>query len=107
MGIMESKAPARDEIEQLLRAEHADPFSVLGPHVVDGTTAIRVLRPGATRVEILQPKRKAAPAAVLDPAGFFEASLPADKEALSYRLRVTYPTGSVEMERSEEHTSEL
>src|ERR1035438_9328729 len=93
MGIMESKALARDEIEQLLRAEHADPFSVLGPHVVDGTTAIRVLRPGATRVEILQPKRKAVPAAVLDPAGFFEASLPADKDSPLSRARQSSDTG--------------
>src|SRR5258707_1793218 len=35
----------RQEIERLLRGEHADPFSLLGPHVVDGKLAIRVFRP--------------------------------------------------------------
>jgi 1,4-alpha-glucan branching enzyme len=91
-------ALAREEIERLLRAEHSDPFSVLGPHVVDGTTVVRVLRPGAARVEVLQPTRQAVAATMLDPAGFFEASLPPGRDAIAYRLRVTYPTGSAEIE---------
>ena len=89
---------APEEIQLLLRAEHSDPFSVLGIHVVEGATVIRVLRPGATQVEILRSKRASVTATMLDPAGLFEASLPAGKDVVAYRLRVTYPTGSVEMQ---------
>ncbi len=96
-------ALAREEIELLLRAEDSDPFSVLGPHIGEGSTAIRVLRPGATRVEIVRSKRTTVAATMVDPEGFFEALLPTDPTGnkgttVAYRLRVTYPTGSIEME---------
>src|SRR5436853_2637613 len=47
------------DIERLLRGEHADPFAVLGPHVVDGELAVRVLRPGAKKVEVLRGRKDA------------------------------------------------
>jgi 1,4-alpha-glucan branching enzyme len=94
-GVM---ASVREEIAKLLRAEYSDPFGILGPHVAEGATVVRVLRPGATHVEILRPGHDPVGAAMLDPVGFFEASFPAGKEVTAYRLRVTYPTGSIEIE---------
>jgi 1,4-alpha-glucan branching enzyme len=91
-------ALACDEVRLLLRAEHSDPFRVLGPHVVDDATLIRALRPGATGVEILRPDGEPVVAALLDPEGFFEASLPAGDSTKAYRLRVSYPTGAIEID---------
>src|SRR5579871_526086 len=95
---MSSVANLTEDMEQLLRAEHRDPFGVLGPHEEGGKLIIRVLRPGATRVEILRPGSDPVVAAVADPEGFFEAALPAGHSTDEYRLRVAYPAGAIEIE---------
>jgi 1,4-alpha-glucan branching enzyme len=45
--------PDPGAIDSLLRARHGDPFSLLGPHMVQGGCAIRAFLPEADGVEIL------------------------------------------------------
>ena len=70
------------EFARVVRAEHSDPFAVLGPHWIkteDGvrSLAIRVYRPGASGVSIVWKENGAVyPARQIDPGGLFEAILP-------------------------------
>ena len=72
------KPSLESEIALLLRAEHADPFSLLGPHEVerDGVRrfVIRVLQPYAESVSVILGNDEIAAQRVN--AGLFEASLP-------------------------------
>src|SRR5258708_6485340 len=86
----------REEIDLLVRGEHADPFRLLGPHAETDALHVRVFRPGATQVEVLPVRRDPVLAKQLDPAGFFEAILPSAKNN-AYRLRVTYPSATIEL----------
>jgi 1,4-alpha-glucan branching enzyme len=58
-------------LERLLNARHHDPFALLGAHQHGAETVLRVLRPHATRVELLLPDGPAA-LAKSDAAGLFE-----------------------------------
>ncbi|MBI3099605.1 MAG: 1,4-alpha-glucan branching enzyme, partial [Planctomycetes bacterium] len=86
-------------VEALLRAEHGDPFAVLGPHGVtgpDGTsaTAIRGLFPGARAAwAVVEPEGRAVPMEVVHPHGVFEAVVEDDGKPFGYRLRVEEGNG--------------
>ena len=41
------------EVRALMRAEHGDPFAVLGPHRTDEGLWVRALLPGARSVAVL------------------------------------------------------
>ncbi len=74
------------EIAAIIEARHGDPFSILGPHVVDGETQLRVFLPDADEVEAIDRSGKVI--ASLDRvhgAGFFDGPIPSD---IPYRLRV-------------------
>ncbi len=101
--------PQEQEFARVVRAEHSNPFAVLGPHWIksgDGARAlsIRVYRPGASEVGIVWKKNGVVyPARQIDPAGLFEAVLPAEVtqagenqtiDPQSYRLRVQFADGS-------------
>ncbi len=106
------KRPGRptvaEEFEDLLQAREADPFRLLGPHWSerDGekALAIRAMRPNADRLTILWGESKTPfPASRLDPAGLFEALIPAraigltGNESLApsaYRLRFRLADGA-------------
>jgi len=45
--------PAPSDISAILRAEHGDPFSVLGPHHVRGGCAVRCFMPDAASVQLI------------------------------------------------------
>jgi 1,4-alpha-glucan branching enzyme len=47
-----AKAVDVDELDRLVRGEHGDPHTVLGPHPHEGAITVRVLKPLATRVAI-------------------------------------------------------
>jgi 1,4-alpha-glucan branching enzyme len=90
------------EIESVLRAEHADPFRVLGPHTIESggekCLAIRTFLPGASEVNVVFADGGASCLAKkIHPDGFFEAILPAadavPSAPISYRLRVRYADG--------------
>nr|WP_244641861.1 1,4-alpha-glucan branching protein GlgB [Chelatococcus reniformis] len=81
----------------MVRAEHGDPFSVLGPHrIAPGLWEIRVLLPGARTVTLIERDRDADIKAMerRHDAGFFVARLSA-RETPAYRLRVETDQGSV------------
>jgi 1,4-alpha-glucan branching enzyme len=102
---------AAHELEDLIAARESDPFRLLGPHWIDRdgekALAVRSLRPDARELSIVwgQGAPQASFAAVrIDPAGLFEAIIPASVLNLSgheaivptaYRLRFGFPDGAV------------
>ncbi|HYH17869.1 MAG TPA: 1,4-alpha-glucan branching enzyme, partial [Azospirillum sp.] len=89
-------------IEAIVRADHGDPFSVLGMHQ-DGAGApveVRAFLPGAKRVWVID-SATGEPASEMDllhPEGFFAALLPDRTQRFRYRLRIEYPLATVEHE---------
>lgn len=98
------------ELDLLLRAEHSDPFRLLGPHVVERDGArrvvIRTLQPHAASVEVVfRGNRIAAQRVEFRPHspgeadGIFEALLPPNTservEARDYRLRIRWDNGTI------------
>ncbi len=94
----------RGEIEALLRAEHSDPFHLLGPHPVQRDAAnyfaIRVFQPRAAAVAVMAGSAATVPGERIHADGFFEALLPAPASADGppacphYKLRITFPGGA-------------
>ena len=87
-----------DEIERLVRAEHWDPFSILGPQPADDGmgTVVRAFLPEVAAVSLLPEESDGQPVpmrAVHD-AGLYEARLPHGAPS-RYRLRVTDRWGNV------------
>ncbi len=78
----------------LAEARHADPFSVLGPHLVDGALVIRAFHPSATAIDAVQAGR-ATPMARVHDSGVFEARFPDTGAVVDYRLRLRFPDGHV------------
>jgi len=71
----------QNEIDQIARADHSDPFRVLGPHWIerDGKLrlAIRGFRPGAKEMHVVwSASGEALPAAQIHSAGLFETLIP-------------------------------
>jgi 1,4-alpha-glucan branching enzyme len=94
------KAPADPAVEAIVHGTHADPFGLLGPHVVapargaPGGVAIRAIHPAAERVEVVRPDTGAAtPMTRRHREGFFEAIFGSESAIFDYRLRVTYHGG--------------
>jgi len=86
-------------LQALAEARHADPFSVLGPHVESGGVVIRAYVPPAERVTIDWPGSPPVDMTRRHASGIFEGRLPGTKAIPDYRLRVTYPGGvSVEVD---------
>jgi 1,4-alpha-glucan branching enzyme len=83
------------ELDALLGARHADPFSRLGLHADEnGRLWVRVLLPGAASVTVLDAasgRRMVELAARRD--GFFEAMVPRRKNRFDYRLAVHWAAG--------------
>lgn len=98
------KEPATElelELAALARAEHGEPFRLLGPHIVERDRAQRVLvrtiQPYAASVSVIVEGR-AFPAELVQPGGIFEALLPVDYrnlEARDYRLRIRLDNGDI------------
>jgi 1,4-alpha-glucan branching enzyme len=88
-----------EDIRKIVRAEHHDPFSVLGPHPVkvDGQDrlAIRVFIPRAEAVSILDPSGGPPVAAArISGEGFFEATIEASRRLERYRVRAALAGGN-------------
>ncbi|UXY14866.1 1,4-alpha-glucan branching protein GlgB [Chitiniphilus purpureus] len=88
------------EIDALMRANHADPFAVLGLHEAGGKLVLRTLQPGATAVTVVEAKggRRLAELTCIDERGFFEGVLQRRKQRFAYRLAVTWDGNEVELE---------
>ena len=77
-----------DEAESLACARHADPFSLLGPHMTPAGLAVRVVLPDATGVDVVDEKGKLiAPLAPRAARGLFEGLLPGWHAGKRYQLR--------------------
>jgi 1,4-alpha-glucan branching enzyme len=84
---------SRKDVNLLVGARHWDPFSALGPHVVEEGgkrfVAIRAIQPRAREIHVLRETpdgvRHAAMSRV-HPDGVFEARFPGDREIFPYRL---------------------
>ena len=92
------------DIDQIIRAEHPNPFLILGPHISTENHAliIRAFLPGAESVAVVLRDRRDVlhPLARTKEAGFFEAMIPlgeapAPCSPSSYTLRITEADGSV------------
>ena len=90
---------ARDAAD-LLAARHADPFAVLGLHAgIDDRLWLRALLPGAEQVTVID----ATSGKVLCPLpprhadGLFEAAIPRRRKPFTYRLRIRWPQGEIEL----------
>jgi 1,4-alpha-glucan branching enzyme len=84
-----------EALRSLLRVDHGDPFSVLGLHEHKGEWVVRVYRPDAKAVIVVDaanPERTWT-AQQVDPAGLFEARLTGQTGRLHYRLRFTAHNG--------------
>ena len=84
------------EVLALMRAEHGDPFAVLGPHQTDEGLKVRALLPGARAVTVVQ-SQSGWPLAELDRRGrsdLFSGLVPASEARLGYRFNVDWGTHS-------------
>ncbi len=98
-------SPLAADADLIIRAEHPNPFLVLGPHTSqeEAGVAIRVFQPQAEQVTILWGnQREEHPATRIDPAGFYEAVIPlagsappAEISPSHYRLRITEADGKI------------
>ncbi|MBB3174200.1 1,4-alpha-glucan branching enzyme [Endobacter medicaginis] len=81
-------------IDSLLAARHGDPFSLLGPHPVEGGLVVRAFLPGAASVEVIARATSLTLSQMtrVRPEGLFSARIPADQ---GYRLRVDDGAGVV------------
>ena len=87
-------------LQAILRAEHGDPFSVLGMHSVDEQLVVRVFRPDAAEVTVenlLDGSRH--PAVRINEAGFFVALIEGATERFPYTLHFVSADGHEWTER--------
>ncbi len=89
----------KSELNALLGARHADPFSVLGLHAdAQGRLWVRALLPGAAQVALhdtLSGKRLCQLERVHSD-GFFEAAVPRRRKRFDYHLQVLWADGSAQ-----------
>ena len=78
-----------DELNSFLSGTHSDPFRVLGPHRMGDDLAIRVFRPDARQIDIVQNGQTPVEAEKIHRDGFFQAKIPNATRDLDYHLRLT------------------
>ncbi|NWG14248.1 MAG: 1,4-alpha-glucan branching protein GlgB [Acidobacteria bacterium] len=81
------------EVLQIVRAEHHDPFHILGAHPVEigggAAVAVRAFLPHAASVEVLTDFDEPAAMSRIHPEGFFEAVFMNRDRLFPYRLRLS------------------
>ena len=91
-------ATTTDDMQRILRAEHPDPFAVLGMHranLLEGpVTVVRAFVPGATRLHVVKERGESSvhPMEQIAEEGFFEASFPAE-DRFPYHFRAEWEGG--------------
>jgi 1,4-alpha-glucan branching enzyme len=100
--LAETTAPA-EEIALILRAEHGDPFHILGMHFVQvngqPAVAVRAFLPRAREAWVVRGSGEGvvAPLTRIHEEGFFEAVFPGEQAIFPYRLRADYD-GQIEFD---------
>jgi 1,4-alpha-glucan branching enzyme len=90
-----------EQIERLAKAEHWNPYELLGPHhtSVEGAKAlsVRTFAPHAREVRVIPEVPASRPIQMnrIHEAGLFEAILPAPNGTSTYRIQVTDSAGSI------------
>ncbi|MGZ5005354.1 MAG: GlgB N-terminal domain-containing protein, partial [Chthoniobacterales bacterium] len=82
-----------DEMNTFLAGAHPDPFRILGPHRVGENLVVRIFRPDAKEVSVVDGSEEIA-ADRLHDNGFFQAVLPGRKRDCDYRVRLTSWSGA-------------
>ncbi len=93
-----SKATAPlEEIQLIVRAEHSDPFHILGVHPVElagkAAIAIRAFLPEAAKAWVIRESARPNPLERVHLEGFYEAVLADETRVFPYRLRVENAEG--------------
>ncbi|MEW5421077.1 1,4-alpha-glucan branching protein GlgB [Amorphus sp. 3PC139-8] len=78
------------DIDAIVAGRHGDPFSVLGPHRVDGRWEVRAFLPGARSVAVISPEadRELGGLEQIHPDGLFVGTIPNREDQPRYRLKV-------------------
>src|SRR5688572_8902898 len=93
------KAAVDRAFDAIAGARHSDPFSFLGPHLVERGVCIRAMLPRAEYVTIVWSDGDPVPMERRHRAGVFEGLIDGAREIPDYRLLVTVPTGhSIEVD---------
>jgi 1,4-alpha-glucan branching enzyme len=82
----------RQEMDRIIHADHYDPYTILGPHEVDGGLIIRAFAPDTAEMAVIDIHNRADRLLMdkVDDAGFFETFIPGRK-VFAYDLhRVNY-----------------
>ena len=85
----------KQDLDLLVGARHWDPFSVLGPHVLEEKgkryVSVRVIQPRAREVQVVRGTGATPRVSMsrIHPDGVFEALFPLDTEIFPYRLEIT------------------
>jgi 1,4-alpha-glucan branching enzyme len=90
------KVARASALEALATARHADPFSILGPHVEKSGVVIRACLPTADRLHAIVVGLGERELARIHPAGIFELALAGLTAIPDYRLRIVYPDGNTQ-----------
>ncbi|WP_122605339.1 1,4-alpha-glucan branching protein GlgB [Pseudomonas viridiflava] len=92
-GMRRQAMPAAVDMDALIRAEHRDPFSILGPHGDGGSGQfVRAYLPGALSVRLLAPDdgRELGELEMSEVPGFFIGHL---EHAQPYQLKINWAGG--------------
>ncbi|MCX8044678.1 MAG: 1,4-alpha-glucan branching protein GlgB [Desulfobacterota bacterium] len=96
---MKATIPAA-QIRKIVKAEHHDPFDVLGMHRHPAKTnelVVRTMQPDAVRVHVIPIIDRIAPQPMhkIHPDGLFEAVFTGIADFFEYRLEIHYPNKAV------------
>ena len=95
---MNEKLPflSEESIESVIRGEHSDPFSVLGPHLSADGLIIRTFMPQALFASVVDTESGEKFAMErINLAGFFECLIEGTETAFEYQIEITLESGSV------------
>jgi 1,4-alpha-glucan branching enzyme len=87
---MNNTALDQGAIDAIIGGYLGAPFDVLGPHVVDGSLAIRSFQPDAQSISVVLPSGQRFEMNRLHESGLFEAVLADHNEPVAYRLDIKY-----------------
>jgi 1,4-alpha-glucan branching enzyme len=87
-------APIGPDAQRLIRGEHPDPHTILGPHSVDGGLAVTAFHPDATAVELLVDGRPPRPLTAR-PDGLWHVVVPLSEAPDRYALGFRFADGRV------------
>ena len=81
-----------DAIAAIIGGYHGDPFGILGRHIVNDTSYVRVFEPTALSIDVHE-NGEAYPLDRIHPSGFFEGVVPGQN---SYILEISYPGATIQ-----------